>query len=729
MTAVPADHPLLAAAREWHDAGYCVVPSHEDGGKRPFGAWKQYQTERPDWPTVEAWLSSGRYSGIGCIMGAPSGHAEMLEIEGPMDAAVERLGRIVTRAGQYAEVGVPDLLARIARGCVEQSAGGGLHLFIRVTDGPALGNTKLAHIGQGSDRKVIAETRGEGGFVIVAPTPGRKGHPEGAAYLFINGGHPSKTVEVTSEERDLLHLLFSLALDEADEAEVAAMTVVAEQRTAPAAPSGALSAFDDYRQRVTWRDILIPHGWTFSHHADGRDHWTRPGKTVHDGTSATTIEDGPMYVFSTSTVLPEGKGLSKGQVYAALNHGGDVSAAARALVAAGFGDPTPARGLPAWEAQVDPQTGEAEVAPLTDEQADLHDIAVRTKFAELLVMEDARALLAAVKAGQAPPLTGTRLADFLDEPDEEVSYRIDTLWPTDGRILLAAAAKSGKTTLIAANLLPSLVDGRPFLGSLTASPVDGTVVLLNMELGRDRMRRWLRHSGIAGADRVVVENLRGKASAVSISTPQGRRRFAAWLAGHGARCVLLDPLVPVLSALGLDENSNADVATFFSWWGEVMDLAGVRDDLIAHHTGHAGQRSRGASRLLDEPDAIWTLTRESDEQTGEFSHLDPVRYLSAFGRDVEMHPEALAYDRATRGLRLTGDGKAEVKTAKVDSKIRAAMQSGEPMTRTQIKEAAVALGASANPTWDRIQQLVADGTLQQVGKRREYVWPDAVEVD
>lgn len=45
--------PLLDAARAWHDAGFCVIPSHEDGGKRPFGQWKKYQTERPDWATLE----------------------------------------------------------------------------------------------------------------------------------------------------------------------------------------------------------------------------------------------------------------------------------------------------------------------------------------------------------------------------------------------------------------------------------------------------------------------------------------------------------------------------------------------------------------------------------------------------------------------------------------------------------------------------------------------------
>ena len=95
MSAQPDTAPLLTAARAWYDAGFCVVPSHEDGGKRPFGPWKDYQHARPDWPTVEGWLASGRYTGIGVLTGAASGNVEMIEIEGPMDAAVERLGRVI----------------------------------------------------------------------------------------------------------------------------------------------------------------------------------------------------------------------------------------------------------------------------------------------------------------------------------------------------------------------------------------------------------------------------------------------------------------------------------------------------------------------------------------------------------------------------------------------------------------------------------------------------------
>lgn len=692
-------HPLITAAREWYDAGYCVIPSHEDGGKRPMGRWKSYQQTRMDWAELESLLTTDRYTGIGVITGAVSGNVELIEIEGPMDAAVARLNAVVAAAVRFAEINLDDLLRRVATGCVERSAGDGLHLFIRVTDGPAKGNTKLA---MGADGQVIAETRGEGGFVIVAPTPGRKGHPEGATYAFINGGHPARTVEVTAEERDLLHELFRQALDESPS--------VTDQVTLPRTlePFAGTSSLDAFRA-TSWAAILQPLGWTWDHRDDTRDYWVRPGKDAADGISASTIEDGPMVCFSTNAGLPTDVGMSKGQVYAHLHHGGDMSAASRALSDQGFGDRLGIPPLASWEPQMRPQTTSS--GDTSPGDTDWYSLAVQRRYSELKVTEDARALLAAEKAGAAPDLAGISLADFLAEPDAPVRYRVEGLWPAEGRVLLAAAAKSGKTTMVAANLLPSLVDGREFLGRYGASTVDGNVALLNMEVGENTLRRWMRDSGIQNAGKVLVGNLRGKASALTLNTEAGRSRLAGWLRSLDVEVVILDPLAPVLASLGLDENSNADVAQFFAWWSESLTLAGVRDDVVVHHAGHAGQRSRGASRLLDEPDAVWTLTREMDEG-GEFSPLEPTRYLSAYGRDVELQPEALAFELSTRRLTLTGKGKAEMKGDKRIAEVLAAFD-GVPLSKNAIK---LKVGGNGAATGQLIEQMLTDGVLEKVGK-------------
>ena len=326
--------PLLDAARAWHDAGFCVIPSHEDGSKRPFGQWKKYQHERPDWPTLERWLLTGRYTGIGLIMGQASGNTEMIELEGPDLSS--KLGAVFNLAKQWDDtdqLGAGDLLWRVYNGCSEESAGGGLHIFVRVTDGLVPGNTKLAM----GDNKVIAETRGEGGFVIVWPTPARTGHQPDAAYMMLTDSTPAAVAHIDTEELQFLHHLFAEAfgaMPETPEPPQPNTTLT------PAQAPGALSPFDDYRHRTTWRDILEPAGWTYSHKDNEHDYWVRPGKDPRDGHSASTIEDGPLYLFSTSVAgMPTEIGLSKAQVYAHLHHNGDLSNATRQLRTDGYGEP------------------------------------------------------------------------------------------------------------------------------------------------------------------------------------------------------------------------------------------------------------------------------------------------------------------------------------------------------------------------------------------------------
>jgi len=284
------------------------------------------------------------------------------------------------------------------------------------------------------------------------------------------------------------------------------------------------------------------------------------------------------------------------------------------------------------------------------------DRAVSRRYAELIINERAKEKLATLKASGITPLHGDTLAQFLNQPDEEESYRINKLWPAEGRVLLAAAAKTGKTTLVAANLIPALVDGTPFLNSFTPTPTTRRVALLNMEVGPRTLRRWMREADIYNTDNVLVVNLRGKAGSLQLNSDAGRKQTAQFLADHDTDIVILDPLAPLLASLGLDENSNADVAQFFAWWSETLSLAGVTDDLVVHHTGHAGDRSRGASRLLDEPDAIWTLTKGQEvEPTDQDPFPMAPRFLGAYGRDVDLPARRLQFDPTTRNLNLTDE--------------------------------------------------------------------------
>jgi hypothetical protein len=345
-----------------------------------------------------------------------------------------------------------------------------------------------------------------------------------------------------------------------------------------------------------------------------------------------------------------------------------------------------------------------------------YDMAVRRKLADLIVHEAAKEALATRKAGQAPPLDGHDLPTFLAQPDEGERYRVDRLWPSEGRVLLPAAAKSGKTTLIVGNLIPSLVDGSQFLGMFDVDPVKRRVVYFNLEVGERTLRAWMRRANIAASNKVTVVNLRGKVSALGLNSEAGRKRLTDFLTAQDAEVVILDPLAPALAAYGLDENSNSDVATFFGWWSEALGRAGVVDDLIAHHAGHAGERSRGASRLLDEPDAIWTMTK-SASTVDEDDVYGPaeLRFLQAVGRDVEEPATGLAFDRNTGRLTLTGlskkaAGKAQSQ-ATLETRILDYVGANEGCSREDIK--AKVKGGNTEK-WVTVDRLIGAGKLDVV---------------
>ena len=352
----------------------------------------------------------------------------------------------------------------------------------------------------------------------------------------------------------------------------------------------------------------------------------------------------------------------------------------------------------------------------TNPPSDAYERAVRMEASKLKLRDDAKQMLARYKAGQAPAIDGIDLGTFLSQPDEVIAYRVDRLWPSNGRVLLAAAAKAGKTTMMT-NLLACLADGGQFLGVYNVDPIaEGrTVVYINLEVGAAQMRRWLRRTGVANVDRVHVVNLRGQASALTLASDDGRKRIAEYLQRHNADMVILDPLAPLLASLGLDENSNTDVATFFSWWAEMLHLADVVDDLVCHHAGHNGGRSRGASRLMDEPDALWTITRDKavDEDEDDVYGGNEPRFFKATGRDVEEPEAPIIFDGVT-GLVTLGDGdrktmRSAAKHKAAETRVLKALEDAghKGLTRRDIE----GLGGSKGENYAAAERLIESGDV------------------
>lgn len=315
---------VLTRALQFAAQGICAVPVATDGSKRPgIASWKEYQTRRPTSEELMTWFSSSQ--GVGVICGAVSGNLEMLELEGRAVAA--KMHKEIKEIAENSGLG--DLWAKLNQGYVETTPSGGIHWLYRI-DGEVPGNTKLARRpGENGGVDVLAETRGEGGFVIVAPTGGTC-HPSGGEWQILVGG-PDTIPTLTRDERDALHDLFSI-FDELPKADF-----IAEEITAK--PDGPLTPGDDYNQRVSWHQILEPLGWTVVYtNREGVTAWRRPGKSI--GISATTNHAGTdkFYCFTTSSIFEAQTSYSKFAAYALIEHAGDFRAAAKALRSLGYGD-------------------------------------------------------------------------------------------------------------------------------------------------------------------------------------------------------------------------------------------------------------------------------------------------------------------------------------------------------------------------------------------------------
>ncbi len=188
---------ILTQALKFATAGISVVPVATDGSKRPgIDSWKKYQERQPEASELMRWFAKPQ-DGLGLICGKVSGNLEMLELEGRAVAE----GIHEQAADIAAASGLGDIWKTINAGYIEVTPSGGLHWLYRISDGEVPGNTKIARRpGENGGVEVLVETRGEGGFVIVAPSAGTV-HPSGGAWKILHGS-PETIPTLTMAERD-----------------------------------------------------------------------------------------------------------------------------------------------------------------------------------------------------------------------------------------------------------------------------------------------------------------------------------------------------------------------------------------------------------------------------------------------------------------------------------------------------------------------------------------------
>ncbi len=315
-------------ARVWYEAGASVVPIQPNGTKRPTRDWSVLQHTRMSSSEVDWYWRPGEECGVALICGTVSGNLEMAELEADASNS-EALEKITVECEKRGVGLIWDSLQH--EGYAEWTPSGGIHLLYRVPDHEIPGNTKLASTPHG---KTLAETRGEGGYVIVAPTEGQC-HPSGEAWITV-AGRQGVIPEITWAQRMSIHAAITAALDESPPPSPATPKREVAIRTGDDLRPG-----DDFEIKASWEDSwFTSQGWSVSHRSGDETFWVRPGKSAKDGHSASTGYNGDkdrLYVWSTSAGLPVEQPLTKFFVYAHYYHGGDMGAAARELRRQNYG--------------------------------------------------------------------------------------------------------------------------------------------------------------------------------------------------------------------------------------------------------------------------------------------------------------------------------------------------------------------------------------------------------
>lgn len=304
---------MIEIAKEYYHSGLSIIPIGEK--KLPIGSWKKNQTE-----LIEPSFSS--CVGIGIVCGEVSGGVECIDI----DQKYSLDGKLFDNYKNLIAQADKNLLKKLV---VQSTPSGGYHFVYKCAT--IEGNKKLANrhtteaekLENPKDKiRVLVETRGIGGYFMVAPSDG---------YKVIYGD--LKQISILSAlEREILFVC-ARTLNEVFE-------VATVNKNSQKTILENLSPFEDWNNRGDVLDLLESEGWVVKLQNGAKKLLLRPQGTGM--WSADWNEDKRIfYVFTSSSEFEQNKGYNPTQVLAKLRFNDDFSECAKWLLKEGYGNFTP----------------------------------------------------------------------------------------------------------------------------------------------------------------------------------------------------------------------------------------------------------------------------------------------------------------------------------------------------------------------------------------------------
>lgn len=567
---------LTAARRGWH-----VFPI-VDGTKRPACKWTSGATSDPE--RVGEWAEDRPAYGIAC---GPSGLVVLDEDEpGELDRWRAATG-----------LTLPETFTVVT--------GRGRHHYFTQPEGEPLTNHSRFQL-----EGYRIDVRGAGGYVL---GPG-SAHPDGGTYAAENRLRPAPMPEDVAE-----WMRAGASPQKAREATQKAGASPRSESTPQPARERHTSPFDDFDDLIDWEHVL--EGWTLHHEdADGTRYWTRPGKDVGEGWSATTDRPGGpsrLFVFSTSTPLRPQVPYRKAVAWAVLNGYAEtpegLRAAAAQLKGWGYGSATAAEEFTPQGVGMTPTPG-----GLPSRQR-----------------PEGRRAGGSPRSESTPP--PALVSDIVLTPATSVKVRrprwLKRGWyPLDVVTIVAGRGGEGKSTLVladVADLTRGLLDG----------DTDGprTVVISAIEDEKGLQRARLAAAGadlsrvyfldLAVLDPATGEVLNEGAPRIPHHLPSIREQLKA----AGASVWVIDPLTAVVPG---DLNAREDVRAALdplTALARELDIAVVGICHFNKGPGNASNKLAGSAAFRDVARSVVLVAHDPD--SGErVATIDKSNYGDSAGK-------------------------------------------------------------------------------------------------
>ena len=515
----------LPTALEYAARGWRIVPIRP-GEKRPaLTNWQNIASNDPD--LITEWFT-GPYSdhGIGIATGPETG-IFVLDVD-----------ITDTKAGDETLADLEEQYGRLPETLMSITGSGGWHLLYNYPPHLEIRNDAGRRLGPGLD------IRGIGGQIVAPPTI----HPNGNAYQWDEG---CQTIS------DAPQWLLSL------------LTTPEPTQPPPnlSKPSDTDSIAARYNQQTTWPQLLQADGWTLAASLPtGETQWTRPGKDIREGISATVGHEGrDILTTFTSSIpwLPEDS-YSRFGYYACRHHNGNRSAAASQL--------------------------------LSQETQTLDHY-----FTNQLITPE--------PSIETTPETRIELAHLVDwtklwtddRPDEE--WLAEPIIPKGRAIALYAPAKAGKSTIVLA-IVAAVATGSRILGQTRATPTN--VLYLDYEMTEDDLIERLTELGYGPQDNLDKLHYALLPSLPPLDTIEGANALLELVDRTQAELVVVDTFGRAVEG---DEDRADTVRAFYRHTGLSLKARGVAV-LRTDHSGKSVEKGmRGSSAKADDVDIVWQLSR------------------------------------------------------------------------------------------------------------------------